>query len=37
MQDIAKKVASGEITAEQAEEAYKLNQNYLKQAANYAK
>lgn len=37
MQDIAKKVASGEMTAEQAEEAYRLNRNYLKQAANYAK
>ena len=37
MQDIAKKIASGEMTTEQAEEAYKLNQNYLKQATNYAK
>ena len=37
MQDIAKKVASGEMTAEQAQEAYRLNQNYLKQATNYAK
>lgn len=37
MQDIAKKVASGEMTTEQAEEAYRLNQNYLKQATNYAK
>ena len=37
MQDIAKKVASGEMTAEQAEEAYNLNRNYLKQATNYAK
>lgn len=37
MQDIAKKVASGEMTAEQAEEAYRLNRNYLKQATNYAK
>ena len=37
MQDITKKVASGEMTAEQAEEAYRLNRNYLKQATNYAK
>lgn len=37
MQDIAKKVASGEMTTEQAEEAYRLNRNYLKQATNYAK
>lgn len=37
IQDIAKKVASGEMTTEQAEEAYRLNQNYLKQATNYAK